>query len=176
MPPVRCWSASGRGIFPEWVTLGEPGDFGTLLLELFAHASDVMHFYIDRVGSRRSSAPPSCAGACPIADQFGYTPIGQQAARHPAGPLGADEAIFTIPAGDPGEQLRRDPGHVRDRHGRPSSRPARHPTSGHRGAHLSPGASLGLSRASPTPSSSSPTRGHLLHGRHPDAGGRQLVD
>ena len=40
-----------RGIMPEWTTVGEPSDFGTLLLELFAYLGDVMHFYIDRTAS-----------------------------------------------------------------------------------------------------------------------------
>ena len=50
-----------RGMMPEWETVGETGDFGTLLLELFAYMGDVMHFYIDRTASRRSSGR-QCAG------------------------------------------------------------------------------------------------------------------
>lgn len=70
-----------QGFLPEWQTVGETNDFGTLLLELFAYMGDVMHFYIDRVSSeaflgtavRRQSV-------LYIADMFGYRPIGQQAA------------------------------------------------------------------------------------------------
>jgi len=70
-----------RGIMPEWETCGEPPDFGTLILELFAYMGDVMHFYIDRTASeaflgtalRRQSV-------LYIADMLGYTPIGQQSA------------------------------------------------------------------------------------------------
>jgi hypothetical protein len=70
-----------RGLMPEWETVGEPSDFGTLLLELFAYMGDVMNFYIDRTASeaflgtaiRRQSV-------LYIADMLGYTPIGQQAA------------------------------------------------------------------------------------------------
>jgi hypothetical protein len=70
-----------RGFMPEWETIGEASDFGTLLLELFAYMGDVMHFYIDRTASeaflgtalRRQSV-------LYIADMLGYTPIGQQSA------------------------------------------------------------------------------------------------
>lgn len=70
-----------KGYMPEWETAGEAGDFGTLLLELFAHMGDVMHYYIDRTASeaflgtavRRQSVMY-------IADMLGYKPIGQQAA------------------------------------------------------------------------------------------------
>lgn len=73
-----------KGFIPEWQTVGEAGDFGTLLLELFAYASDVMNYYIDRVGAeaflgtayRRQSVMF-------IADMLGYSPIGQQAASVP---------------------------------------------------------------------------------------------
>ena len=70
-----------KGFMPEWETVGEAPDFGTLLLELFAYMGDVMHFYIDRTASeaflgtaiRRQSV-------LYIADMFGYKPIGQQSA------------------------------------------------------------------------------------------------
>lgn len=68
-----------KGFMPEWETAGESGDFGTLLLELFAYMGDIMHFYIDRTASeaflgtavRRQSV-------LYIADMLGYKPIGQQ--------------------------------------------------------------------------------------------------
>lgn len=70
-----------KGLMPEWQTVGENGDFGTLLLELYAYAGDVMNYYIDRVGAeaflgtamRRQSV-------LYIADMFGYRPLGQRAA------------------------------------------------------------------------------------------------
>jgi hypothetical protein len=73
-----------QGFLPEWNTVGEPGDFGTLLLELFAYNGDVANYYIDRVGAeaflgtavRRQSVMY-------IANMLGYTPIGQQAASVP---------------------------------------------------------------------------------------------
>jgi hypothetical protein len=73
-----------RGFMPEWQTVGESGDFGTLLLELMAYSSDVMNYYVDRVSAeaflgtayRRQSV-------LFIADMLGYTPVGQQAASVP---------------------------------------------------------------------------------------------
>lgn len=73
-----------KGIMPDWQTVGETGDFGTLLLELYAYMGDVMHYYIDRLASeaflgtavRRQSIMY-------IADMFGYTPLGQRAATVP---------------------------------------------------------------------------------------------
>lgn len=73
-----------KGIMPDWQTVGETGDFGTLLLELYAYMGDVMHYYIDRMASeaflgtaiRRQSIMY-------IADMFGYTPLGQRAATVP---------------------------------------------------------------------------------------------
>lgn len=96
-----------RGFMPEWQTVGEAGDFGTLLLELTAYASDVMNYYIDRVGGeaflgtayRRQSV-------LFIADMLGYTPIGQQAASVPMqlqlewqGNLVPLTTSITVPAG-----------------------------------------------------------------------------
>ena len=73
-----------KGIMPDWETVGETGDFGTLLLELYAYTGDVMNYYIDRVASeaylgtavRRQSVMY-------IADMFGYRPMGQRAATVP---------------------------------------------------------------------------------------------
>ena len=45
-----------KGMMPDWQTAGEPTDFGTLILELFAYMGDVLHFYIDRTAARRSSS------------------------------------------------------------------------------------------------------------------------
>lgn len=73
-----------KGLMPEWQTVGETGDFGTLLLELYAYAGDITNFYIDRMASeaflgtavRRQSV-------LYIADMLGYTPVGQLAASVP---------------------------------------------------------------------------------------------
>ena len=69
------------GIMPDWQTVGEAGDFGTLLVELYAYAADIMNYYIDRTASEAFLAtavrPQSVLY---IADMLGYTPIGQSAA------------------------------------------------------------------------------------------------
>jgi hypothetical protein len=66
---------------PDWSTAGEAGDFGTLLLELFAYMGDVLHFYIDRAaGESFLSTAQRRQSILYIADMLGYTPIGQQAA------------------------------------------------------------------------------------------------
>lgn len=73
--------SSARGFLPEWITVGEPADFGTLLLELYAYMGDVLNYYIDRVGAEPFLATAvrrqSILG---IADMLGYTPIAQQSA------------------------------------------------------------------------------------------------
>jgi hypothetical protein len=70
-----------EGLLPDWDTVGEPSDFGTVLLELFAYMGDILNYYIDRTASeaflgtalRRQSV-------LYIADMLGYTPVGQSAA------------------------------------------------------------------------------------------------
>ena len=70
-----------KGLLPDWQTVGDTGDFGTLLLELYAYANDVTNYYIDRMASeaflgtavRRQSVMY-------IADMLGYRPVGQKSA------------------------------------------------------------------------------------------------
>lgn len=70
-----------RGKYPEWTTVGEANDFGTLMLELYAYMGDVSHYYIDRVSSeaflgtaiRRQSV-------LYMAEMLGYRPLGQLSA------------------------------------------------------------------------------------------------
>jgi hypothetical protein len=70
-----------KGLMPDWQTAGEPSDFGTLILELFAYMGDVMHFYIDRTASEAFlSTAVRRQSILYIADMMGYIPIGQQAA------------------------------------------------------------------------------------------------
>jgi len=40
-----------KGLLPDWQTVGDTGDFGTLLLELYAYSNDVTNYYIDRMAS-----------------------------------------------------------------------------------------------------------------------------
>ena len=112
-----------QGLMPDWKTVGESSDFGTLLIELFSYMGDVLNFYIDRTASeaflgtavRRQSV-------LYIADMLGYTPIGQQAASVKlffAQDAEADETI-TIPKGYAGPQRderRREPDRLRDEPG-----------------------------------------------------------
>jgi uncharacterized phage protein gp47/JayE len=71
---------TARTVMPDWATAGEAGDFGTLLLELFAVVGDGLSYYIDRVAAepflqtavRRQSL-------LAIADLLGYVPVAQQA-------------------------------------------------------------------------------------------------
>lgn len=73
-----------KGYMPDWQTVGETGDFGTLLLELYSYVGDVMNYYIDRIASeaflgtavRRQSV-------LYLADMLGYRPMGQRAATVP---------------------------------------------------------------------------------------------
>jgi len=73
--------SAARGFMPEWQTVGEAADFGTLLIELYAYVGDILNYYIDRV-----AAEPFLASAVrrqsvlAIADMLGYVPVAQQAA------------------------------------------------------------------------------------------------
>jgi hypothetical protein len=68
-------------MMPEWKTVGESSDFGTVLLELYAYMGDIMNYYIDRVASEAFLAtairPQS---VWYIADMLGYKPTAQAAA------------------------------------------------------------------------------------------------
>lgn len=102
---IRAFLVSAaRGFMPEWVAVGEPGDFGTLLLELYAFVGDTMNYYIDR-----AAAEPFLATAVRrqsilgIADLLGYVPVAQQSASG-AVTFSLDAAAYTdttltIPAG-----------------------------------------------------------------------------
>ncbi len=93
-----------KGFMPEWETVGETGDFGTLVLELFAYMGDVLNFYIDRAASeaflgtalRRQSV-------LYIADMMGYKPVGQHSASVKLlfGMVSETEgaSVLTLPAG-----------------------------------------------------------------------------
>lgn len=69
-----------KGVFPEWRTVGEANDFGTLLIEEYAFMGDVMNFYIDRVASEAFlGTAQRRQSVLYIAEQLGYSPIGQRA-------------------------------------------------------------------------------------------------
>jgi Baseplate J-like protein len=70
-----------RGIIPEWRTVGEANDFGTLLLELYAYMGDVTNYYIDRVSSEAFlGTAQRRQSVLYMAEMLGYKPIGQHAA------------------------------------------------------------------------------------------------
>src|SRR5262245_32749385 len=70
-----------KGLMPQWETVGEPADFGTLILELFSYMGDVLNFYIDRTASEAFlGTAQRRQSVLYIADMLGYTPIGQQSA------------------------------------------------------------------------------------------------
>jgi Baseplate J-like protein len=70
-----------QGLMPEWRTVGEANDFGTLLLEEYAFMGDVMNYYIDRVASEAFlGTAQRRQSVLYIAEQQGYSPIGQRAA------------------------------------------------------------------------------------------------
>lgn len=70
-----------KGLVPDWVTVGESADFGTVLLELFAYMGDTLNYYIDRTASEAFlSTAVRQQSVLYIADMLGYTPVGQNAA------------------------------------------------------------------------------------------------
>lgn len=73
-----------QGSIPEWRTVGEPNDFGTLLIELYAYMGDVMNFYIDRVASEAFLGTAQLRQSVMyMAEMLGYKPLGQRAAIVP---------------------------------------------------------------------------------------------
>ena len=70
-----------QGIMPEWQTVGEASDFGTLLIELYAYMGDTLNFYIDRTAGEAFLATATRPqSVLYIADMLGYRPVGQSAA------------------------------------------------------------------------------------------------
>lgn len=70
-----------RGTIPEWVTVGEANDFGTLLLELYAYMGDITNYYIDRVSAEAFlGTAQRRQSILYMAEMLGYKPLGQRAA------------------------------------------------------------------------------------------------
>ena len=70
-----------RGYMPDWRTVGESADFGTLLMEIFAYMGDTLNYYIDRTASEAFlSTAVRRQSVFYIADMLGYMPIGQHSA------------------------------------------------------------------------------------------------
>lgn len=63
-------------VFPEW-TDRDPSDFGMLLVDLWAHAADVMHYYIDRsAGEAFIATATQRESILAVANLMDYTPRG----------------------------------------------------------------------------------------------------
>ena len=83
---------------PEW-TDRSPGDFGIVLLELFAYVGDVLSFYIDRIANEAFIATAQQRQSIlNIATLLDYTPHGNVAATvgDPKNPLAPPGLQFTI--------------------------------------------------------------------------------
>lgn len=65
---------------PEWRTQ-DASDFTTLLVELWAHAADVLHFYVDRAANEAFTQTAVLRSSMlNLAGMLDYVPVGQQAA------------------------------------------------------------------------------------------------
>ena len=72
---------TAKGKMPEWETLGEVNDIGTLLLEIFAYMGDTTNYYIDRIASEAFlGTAQRRQSVLYLAEMLGYKPLGQQAA------------------------------------------------------------------------------------------------
>lgn len=112
---IRAWLVgTAKSKMPDWQTVGQPSDFGTLLLEMYAYLGDVSNYYIDRIASEAFlGTAQRTQSVYYMADMLGYSPLGQRAAtvelaitRSSLIPLGTDgtpdpELVvdFVIPAG-----------------------------------------------------------------------------
>ncbi len=67
-------------VFPEWVDR-DPSDFGMLLVDLWASAADVLHFYIDRVaGEALLPTAQQRESVLALANLLDYVPRGRTSA------------------------------------------------------------------------------------------------
>lgn len=66
--------ARASRVLPEW-TDRDPGDFGMLMIDLWAYSADVMHYYIDRAAREAFlSTATQRESLLALADLFDYTP------------------------------------------------------------------------------------------------------
>lgn len=87
-------------IFPEWTSRSE-GDFGVLLVELFAYMGDILSYYGDRIANEAYiQTATQRSSVLNLASMLAYTPTGSIAAtgtvtfQVPAG-----SGVVTLPAG-----------------------------------------------------------------------------
>jgi uncharacterized phage protein gp47/JayE len=73
--------ARASRVLPEW-TDRDPSDFGMLLVDLWAHAADVLHFYVDRAaGEAFLDTAQQRESVLAMANLFDYTPRGRTSAE-----------------------------------------------------------------------------------------------
>ena len=101
---IREWLlGTAQGKLPEWQTAGQAGDFGTLLLEMYAYMGDVTNYYIDRVGAEAFlGTAQRRQSVYYMADMLGYHPVAQRAASVALAftlPADAPVASITVPSG-----------------------------------------------------------------------------
>jgi hypothetical protein len=92
---IREWLlGTAQGKLPEWQTVGQAGDFGTLLLEMYAYMGDVTNYYVDRVGAEAFlGTAQRRQSVYYMADMLGYHPVSQRAA--------SVELVFSLSASSP---------------------------------------------------------------------------
>jgi len=84
---------------PEW-SAGNASDFGTVLVESFAHLGDVLSYYIDRAANESSlSTATRRASVLALSRDLGYEPSGYRAAVVDITFSNASAGTVTIPAG-----------------------------------------------------------------------------
>lgn len=73
--------ARAERVFPEW-TDRDPSDFGMLLIDLWAYAADVLHYYIDR-GAAEAFLPTATQreSVLAVANLLDYVPRGRTSAQ-----------------------------------------------------------------------------------------------
>lgn len=72
--------ARAGAVFPEW-TDRDPSDFGVMLLDSWAHAADVLNYYIDRAAGEASlTTATQRDSVLSIANLLDYTPRGRSSA------------------------------------------------------------------------------------------------
>lgn len=73
--------ARAERVFPEW-TDRDPSDFGVLLIDLWAYAADVMHYYIDRAaGEAFLPTATQRESVLALANLLDYVPTGRTSAQ-----------------------------------------------------------------------------------------------
>lgn len=89
--------ARAERVFPEW-TDRDPSDFGVLLIDLWAYAADVMHYYIDRAaGEAFLPTATQRESVLALANLLDYVPTGRTSAQAQL-TLGNSTAVdYTVP-------------------------------------------------------------------------------